>query len=114
MKEISDAGKKMLAFQEKLAREYGYKPIEYNLFLGDVREKYKDTLPEWCEMDGNDNVPLFSLDGLQVSSGYNRIVIGDYGAFVEISPEQIIKENIRCQSGQEWRSSDLTFSPQLK
>lgn len=114
MKQISDIGKEMLAFQKKLGNEYGYKPIEYNLFLGDVREKYRLSLPEWCELSGNFNVPLFSLDGTQISSGYNRIVIGDYGAFVEISSENIIKDNIFCKPGQEWRNSDESFAQNIK
>ena len=86
VRQISEVGRAMLAFQDGLAAEYGYKPIGFNLFLGDVREKYKSALPEWCNMTGDEATPLFSLDGRQICSGYDRIVIGDYGAFVEIAP----------------------------
>lgn len=48
-----DIGKEMLAFQERLAKERGYQPIGINLFLGDVREKYRNALPEWCNLNGD-------------------------------------------------------------
>ncbi len=57
--EMSKTGREMLAFQAHLAEEYGYAPIGYNLFLGDVRQKYLDALPEWCKPDG-DVIPCYS------------------------------------------------------
>ena len=38
VRQISEVGRAMLAFQDGLAAEYGYNPIGFNLFLGDVRE----------------------------------------------------------------------------
>lgn len=112
--QISEVGRAMLAFQEDLAAEYGYEPIGLNLFLGDVREKYKSALPEWCNMTGDEAMPLFSLDGMQLCRGYDRIVIGDYGAFVEIAPERILRNNLHCKEGQEYRFTDERYAKNVK
>lgn len=114
MKQISEIGRQILAFQNKLAAEYGYEPVEPNLFLGDVRKKYIDALPVWCEIHGDPERRLYTLDGTLLCKGYVRIVIGDYGAFVEISPEQIYKETLRCKPGQEFRYLDERFSENVK
>ena len=110
---ISEIGREMLRFQEDLAKEYGYKPIEPNLFLGDVREKYRAALPEWCKLEG-DVIPCYTLSGTLIATGYKRIVIGDYGAFIECSQEQIAADNIRIQPGQEYRLLDERFRERCK
>lgn len=112
--QISEVGRTMLMFQDKLAAKYGYAPIEPNLFLGDVRERYRSALPEWCELSGDKEASLFSLDGTQLCNGYERIVIGDYGAFVEIAPAHILRNNIRCKAGQEYRYADERFAKNVK
>lgn len=104
----------MLKFQEDLAIEYGYKPIEPNLFLGDVRQKYLKALPAWCKIDGDPKCGLFSERGTRIAYGYNRIVIGDYGAFVEITPEQIETLTIKLAPGEEYRIYDERFASRVK
>ena len=111
--ELSATGRQMLAFQKQLAEEYGYAPIGYNLFLGDVRQKYLDALPEWCQMSG-DTIPCYTLCGTLIATGYNRIVIGDYGAFVEFTPEQIVNSAIRVKPGQEYRIDSEQFCNRVK
>lgn len=88
--------------------------MKIDMFLGDVREKYRKALPDWCEVDGNATASLYSLDGTKICVGYERIVIGDYGAFVEISPKQICKEALRCKPGQEYRFADEHFAANVK
>ena len=114
MKPMSEIGKEMLAFQERLAREYHYEPIEPNLFLGDVRKKYLGALPGWCKVDGDPDAMLYSLDGTLLSKRYIRVVIGDYGAFLECTPEQVCKENIQYKPWQEYRYQDERFSKNVK
>lgn len=41
-----------------------------------------------------EDVILKNDSGTVVATGYRRVVIGDYGAFVEVTPAQISKENI--------------------
>lgn len=113
MATMSEIGRQMLQFQEKLAEEYGYAPIGYNLFLGDVRQKYLDALPEWCKLDG-DVIPCYTLSGTLIARGYKRIVIGDYGAFVEIGPDQINARVLRVKPGQEYRINDPQFADRVK
>lgn len=108
MATMSEIGRQMLQFQEKLAEEYGYAPIGYNLFLGDVRQKCLDALPEWCKLSG-DNIQLFTLRGTWIASDYRRIVIGDYGAFVEFTKDQIKTDVLRVKPGQEYRVTDPQF-----
>lgn len=114
MKQVSEAGRKMLAFQAQLANEYGYEPIEPNLFLGDVRQKYLEALPTWCALSGDPAAALLSLDGTLLCKGYRRLVIGDYGAFIEITPEQICEDALRCKPGQEYRYQDERFAGNVK
>lgn len=58
--------------------------------------------------------PLYTLDGTQIATGYQRIVIGDYGAFVEIAPGQICKDALRCKPGQEYRYAEERFAANIK
>ena len=37
---------------------------------------------------------VVSHSGILISNGYNRIVIGDYGAMIEITPDQLVRSNI--------------------
>lgn len=112
---ISDIGKEMLNFQARLAKEYNYKPInQISLEYGDVREKYRNTLPEWCDITGSPDKSLYTLEGTKIGTGYTRIVIGDYGAFVEISPEQIVQENLIVKKGQEFRLHAPQYKDRVK
>lgn len=113
--EISNLGKELLEFQARLAEEHHYRPItQTSLLYGDVREKYRNALPEWCDINGNPETPLYTLVGSKLCTGYNRIVIGDYGAFVEISPEQMITENLVVKKGQEFRLNDPQYKDNVK
>ena len=110
---ISKIGQSMLEFQEQLAKQYHYKPVEPNLFLGDVRDRYSSSLPSWCALGGSES-PLETSEGTLLCSGYRRIVIGDYGAFVEIDPSQIYVDVLRCQPGEEYRYTDERFAKNCK
>ena len=83
---ISETGVRMLKYQEQLANEYKYKPIP-RTFFKDVRAEFKEALPEWCNTSG-DTISLETKNGTVITNGYNRIVISDYGAFVEFSRAQ--------------------------
>lgn len=95
---ISETGARMLKYQEQLADEYKYKPIP-RTFFKDVRAEFEETLPEWCNMSG-DTTKLETRSGTVIASGYNRIVIGDYGAFVEFSRAQANARHLKIKEGQ--------------
>lgn len=125
MRELTHQGKTMLAFQAQMATVHKYKPIPIDLFNGNIRDKYIKELPEWCFWDDksdaldhlfaesayvtDNQIPLYDREGLQICSGYHRIVIGDYGAFVEIPESMICQENIMCKKGQEYREKDEKY-----
>jgi len=113
-REISKVGKEMLEFQEKLAAKHKYKPIPIDMFMGDLRKKYTEALPEWCHNSKQKEIALYSVGGIKICSGFKRIVIGDYGAFIEISPDQICKSSLMCKPGQEYRYNDIRYAKNVK
>lgn len=99
--------------QEELAQAYKYKPLPY-LFSIEQRKIYEDNLPEWLKVEKKKRTPLFSKSGLLISTDYERVVIGDYGAFIEISPKQIVNSSLKVKEGQEYRIVDRHFSERVK
>lgn len=114
MRAISKIGKEMLLFQSEMAEKYSYKPIPIDLFTGNIRDKYEEALPSWCLAKEKQNCPLYSSEGTMICTGFDRIVIGDYGAFIEISPNKICSSSITCKKGQEYRSQDKKFADRVK
>lgn len=99
-------------YQEQLADEYKYKPIP-RTFFKDVRAEFEETLPEWCNMSG-DTTKLETRSGTVIASGYNRIVIGDYGAFVEFSRAQANARHLKIKEGQSYRIEDPRYAEHVK
>lgn len=110
--EISDIGVKMLRYQEQLAHQYRYKAIP-RTFFQDVRTEFEGTLPDWCNVTGY-SVPLETVSGTVIANGYNRIVIGDYGSFIEISPSQILMDKLHVREGQTYRIEDPRYAEHVK
>lgn len=109
---ISDVGIKMLRYQEQHARQYRYKPI-LRTFFKDVRAEFEAALPDWCIMTG-DNNPLETACGTEIAKGYTRIVIGDYGAFVEMTTAQINMDKLHVKEGQAYRIEDPRYAEHVK
>lgn len=65
------------------------------------------------KLNGGTNL-LFSPKGIALTHGYTRVVIGDFGAYVEISTEQIVKENLIVKAGQEFRIGDPKYKDSVK
>lgn len=109
---ISETGVRMLKYQEQLANEYKYKPIP-RTFFKDVRAEFKEVLPEWCNTSG-DTISLETKNGTVITNGYNRIVIGDYGAFVEFSRVQALMRRLKIKEGQAYRVEDPRYAEHVK
>ena len=92
---------------------YKYRKLSKKL-SAEVRQKYLDNLPLGLNIEGNENFKIYTLSNTLISNGYNRIVIGDYGAFIEFDKNQIIRENIKIKSGQEYRINDPKYSNNVK
>lgn len=111
MKQMSEIGIEALKFQEELAAKKRYKKLRQKL-SDEVRIKYIEELPE--DFAQGKKGKLITLDGTLIANGYERVVIGDYGAFVEIHKKDIIHSNIKVKRGQEYRMLDERFSKNVK
>lgn len=85
-----NSGEKVNAFIARLVREYEYKPLPPDKSRL-ARDWYFHHLPSDFLPDG-DALPLFTLNGTQVANSYNRVVIGDYGAYIEF--ENALVDNL--------------------
>lgn len=87
--------------QIKLAKDYGYKPLppEKSAFY---REFYSKSIPSFLKLEG-EKCPLYNKEGTKICHKYDRIVIGDYGAFVEFSNEEACFINYIIEMGEEYR-----------
>lgn len=100
-----------LKIEAVLAKKYGYRPLP-----GDLSQKYreffKENIPASPCADGA-KTGLATGNGTPICNWYDRIVIGDYGAFVEFSEEAIASEYI-IQPGQEYRVTDDKYKNNVK
>ena len=87
-------------FEAQLAAQYKYRKLKPSL-SSVVRNKYRENIPYFLKEEG-DNRDLYTKNGTQICSGYDRIVVGDYGAFVEFSEIQRARDFV-CEKGQEYR-----------
>lgn len=46
--------------------------------------------------------------------GYERVVIGDYGAYLEIAEDKMLISSLRCRPGQEYRMDDPRYKDHVK
>lgn len=100
-----------LKIEATLAKKYKYQPLP-----GDLSEKYrgffKENIPDFLCVDGARTV-LVTNSGTPICNWYDRIVIGDYGAFIEFPKEAIASEFV-IQPGQEYRVYDDKYKSSVK
>jgi hypothetical protein len=98
-----------LKIEARLAEKYKYKPLP-----SDLSEKYRayfrENIPEWLIETGSD-APLYTSKGSLITNGYGRIVVGDYGAFVEFDGEN---STFIIAPGQEYRVNEERYSKNVK
>jgi hypothetical protein len=87
--------KEVESYIENLVTKYNYKPLPKTVSQN-ARIFYEQRL------NGFENFRNTNIDGIQVCELYDRIVIGDYGAFVEFAFDKRICE-FTIAKGQEWR-----------
>jgi hypothetical protein len=93
---------KIIQFIDNLIYNYQYRKLPHKI-SEDVRQKYLKNIPSDFCITGNLNCNLYTKERTLISVGYNRIVVGDYGAYIEIDPSLIIETNIHIKQGQEYR-----------
>lgn len=100
-----------LKIEAVLAEKYKYKPLSKEM-SEKMRNLYNDNIPPFLDVSGSINL-LYTLNGTEICNGYDRIVIGDYGAFIEFSQEHIASKFI-IKKGQEYRVNDDRYKNKVK
>lgn len=114
VKKPSHTGVSMLKIQKKLAEKHRYQPLKPDL-SSRYRNLYFVELPEICKQNMERYKGFLKTKRNTVfAEGWERIVIGDYGAFIEMSPEQISQETLVVESGQEYRINDPNYNKNCK
>ena len=85
----------------ELSNKYKYKKLPKNLTCV-ARSIYASTLPAFL-VNVDNNQPLYTINGSLICKNFDRIVIGDYGAYIEFSSDQANKDLFAIASGQEYR-----------
>lgn len=96
--------------RKKVAGRNYYKPLDperRDIIRAHYRSKL--TLPEV-----GDGRELRTQSGTRVCKGYTRIVVGDYGAFVEFSQEQAFMGNFWRRGGEGRKYNWLTVRDQAE
>lgn len=65
--------------------------------MPDYRERIK------INHDGNSDFKFFTESGEHIATGYERIVFGGRGPYIEFKREQVFRNKIHIPSGAEWR-----------
>ena len=99
-----------LKIEAKLAKKYRYKKLPDDL-SDKYRQFFLDNIPDGLNIEGGG--VLKTINGSIVCEEYNRIVIGDYGAFVEFNSVPKDTKMI-IAPGQEYRVNDERYSKNVK
>ena len=100
-----------LKIEALLAQKYGYRPLPDDL-SGKYRNFFTENIPDFLNIYG-DTKTLYTLKHTPVCNGYDRIVVGDYGAFIEFSEDAIASDFV-IENGQEYRVNDKKYSKSVK
>lgn len=94
-----------------LAKKYGYKKQPDDL-SAKYRQWFAENIPTFLTQTNHQT--LYSDNGLPICVCFDRIVIGDYGAFVEFDPVYAVESNFIICPGQEYRINDPKYSHNVK
>lgn len=92
----------LLSERQKPASRYYYAPLD-PARRKVVRAHYLAQLN--VPLIGEDGVVLHNQAGTIIARGYDRVVVGDYGAFIEFSEAQAVRENLGYRFGQPGRGA---------
>jgi hypothetical protein len=102
-----------LKFQEALAYKYNYCKLPDKLSK-EARQLYLENLPPGLLLNGDPERKIYSKNKTLIAIGYDRIVIGDYGAFIEFNFNQIVFNNLIIKPGEEYRINDEKYKNHVK
>lgn len=99
----------MKILNDELSKKYNYKKLLQK--LSNVAQSiYAETLPAFLLSNDPATTSLYTINGILICNGYERIVIGDYGAYIEFSSAQANKESFTIAPGQEYRIDDTRYA----
>ena len=98
-----------LKIEAKLAEKYGYQKLPADL-SGKYRQFFLENIPSGLCVNGGGALKTFA--GSIICDEYQRIVIGDYGAFVEFETPADMRFVIA--PGQEYRVNNPKYSKNVK
>lgn len=75
---------------------------KYRALTGRTKAEVRAFYAAQMNVPADSSAPLYCGD-VQVSTGFDRVVIGDHGAYIEISPDKIIHQNIEIPPSQRFR-----------
>jgi hypothetical protein len=88
----------VLSIIDDLVKKYGYKSLPRELSQK-MRQLYYINLPKL-----DNEATVYSPNDELIANRFDRIVVGDYGAYIEISQKDIVAENLQVKRGQEFRT----------
>lgn len=91
-----------------------YYPIKNKELRAQVHNYYHARVDELGFKINGETRNLYSPNGILIASAYKRVVIGDFGAYIEIDPTMVIKENLIVKEGQEFRIGDPKYKDIVK
>ncbi len=92
----------VLEYIDLLTAKYNYRPLPDKVSAS-ARQTYVQSLPFWCCLSGS-RTSILTMSDFPLATGYTRIVVGDYGAFLEIEPRDMLLDSLIIQPGQEFRA----------
>lgn len=96
----------MKLLSDELSKKYNYKKLSEKESCV-ARSIYASALPEFLKRSDQ---PLYTVNGTKICDEFDRIVIGDYGAYIEFSSEQANKNLFLIAPGQEYRIDNLRYA----
>lgn len=94
--------------EELISRYYKHRPLT-NELSRNCRDFYKENIPSFLNTSGGSR--LYTSKGTLLCDKYERIVIGDYGAFIEYVNDA---GNCIIKPGQEYRVNVERFAKNVK
>lgn len=99
MEYVPQIERSFTSYIDYLYSEYNGKPLPLELSDYLICSVYPQIVPHRFKVEGESETTLYSHSGLELATGYNRIIFSDYGPYLEIDRAQIIRANIRQNTG---------------
>lgn len=91
----------MNLLSDVITSKYKYKVLPEEISSA-ARYIYSVTMPYFLQEKSQ---PLYTVNGTLICTSFDRVVIGDYGAYIEFSSNQANKDAYIIAPGQEYRLS---------